>query len=149
MPDDDLQNSVLRCYRCGDSLEALSLPLSRLDLCPGCGIELHVCRMCRHYAPTKPDQCDEDDAIEVTNKTTANFCDYFVPAATAFGGEELSAENEARRRLAALFGEAGVGDPGVRDPAVGGGEPGTGEAAGPADSDTAKALAAAEKLFRK
>ena len=32
----------LSCYRCGESLAALSLPLSRQDQCPGCSAELET-----------------------------------------------------------------------------------------------------------
>ena len=132
MPERKLIKPELRCYRCGASLAALSLPLARLDLCPSCGVELHVCRMCSHYAPTKPDACDEEDAIAVHNKTTANFCDWFAPDPAAFDGREQQAENEARRKLSALFGSAG-------------------ESAGKVSSGEAKdALQdAAENLFRK
>ena len=111
MPDRDANQTILRCYRCGTSLEALSLPLARLDLCPGCSVELHVCRMCRHYAPSAPDACDEDDAPEVRNKTAANFCDYFVPDASAFGGGERRAEAKARADLDALFGDRSIKTP--------------------------------------
>ena len=93
----------LSCYRCGESLEHLSLPIARLDLCPACGVELHVCRMCRHYAPSAPTGCDEEDAIEVHEKARANFCDYFEPSAEAFDGREQAAEEKAREALAALF----------------------------------------------
>ena len=87
--------------------------------------------MCTHYAPSKPDACDEEDAIEVTNKTTANFCDYFKPDASAFDGKEKRAETRARGELAALFGDADTG----------------GE--GPADAEsTDSALDEAERLFR-
>ncbi|HEU4618601.1 MAG TPA: hypothetical protein VFV10_11190 [Gammaproteobacteria bacterium] len=96
----------LHCYRCGGSLERLTLPLSRLDECPSCGVQLHVCRMCVHYAPSKPKQCDEDDALEVRDKRTPNFCDYFTPSAQAFSGGEAAADRDARERLAALFGDA-------------------------------------------
>lgn len=119
MPEYDVTQSALRCYRCGASLAALSLPLSRLDLCPDCSVELHVCRMCRHYAPGKPDACDEEDAIEVTNKTTANFCDYFAPNPEAFDGREQRAEDKARSELAALFGESSTDADESRDPADG------------------------------
>lgn len=132
MPDRDAIKPGLRCYRCGESLAALSLPLARLDLCPECDVELHVCRMCVHYAPTKPDACDEEDAIAVHNKTTANFCDYFAPDPAAFDGREQRAELEARSRLNTLFG--GAGEPGGKDQ-------------GTATADSLRE--AAEKLFRK
>jgi hypothetical protein len=129
MPQLDANADTLRCYRCGDSLAAIALPLRRLELCPGCGVELHVCRMCRHFAPSLPDACDEDDAVVVRDKAAANFCDFFVPATGAFDGRELRAGAAAEQQLKALFGEPAA-------PGVSGVDP---------DSD----LEAAEKLFRK
>lgn len=131
MPQHDAKSSTLHCYRCGQSLEALSLPLGRLDLCPACGVELHVCRMCLHYAPSLPDACDEDDAIDVRDKAAANFCDYFRPHANAFDGREMRAEEAARLKLQALFGQT--------DDA-----PASGIA-----PETDSTLSAAEKLFKK
>lgn len=93
----------LKCWRCGESLAKLSLPLSRYDECPKCSVHLHVCRMCVHYAPSKPKACSEDDAIEVRDKKTANFCDYFKPNPSAFSPAEQDAENAARAALDALF----------------------------------------------
>jgi len=129
MPHRDANAPALLCYRCGASLETLSLPLGRLDLCPGCGVELHVCRMCVHYAPARPEACDEDDAVEVRNKTAANFCDYFAPTRGVFDGREQQAEAVARQQLEALFGATEE----------------------PTDRETAtdQALAEAEKLFGK
>jgi len=137
MPQQNAIKPGLRCYRCGVSLAALALPLRRLELCPACGVELHVCRMCGHYAPTRPDACDEEDAIPVHNKTTANFCDWFMPSAAAFDGRALEAEDEARRKLGALFGvpaESSGQNPGPGGPGTGGKDP---------------LLDAAESLFKK
>jgi hypothetical protein len=94
---------TLNCYRCGTSLAELSLPLSRLDSCPSCSVDLHVCRMCFNYAPGRPDDCSEEDAAEVRNKTAANFCDYFVPDADVFDGSEITSDRQAREQLAKLF----------------------------------------------
>lgn len=131
MPSGEATNEPLRCYRCGASLAALSLPLSRFDLCPDCDVELHVCRMCLHFAPTQPDACDEEDAVEVANKTAANFCDYFAPSARAFDGSELEADAAARAALDALFGDETAA-------------PDRGE-----DSAAAKARQDAEDLFQR
>lgn len=98
-------DETIACYRCGASLEALSLPLSRRDLCPGCGGYLHVCRMCRHYDPGVPRQCREDDAEDVNDKELANFCDYFVVAAGAFDAARRQQSDRARDALDALFGD--------------------------------------------
>jgi hypothetical protein len=132
MPEHDANADTLRCYRCGTSLLALTLPLSRRDLCPDCSVELHVCRMCRYYAPGKPDDCSEDDAEAVRDKAAANFCEFFTPDPAVFDGREQRAEAGARDRLAALFGEA---------------EPGAAEQA-EAVPDIDSALSEAEKLFR-
>jgi hypothetical protein len=124
----------LHCYRCGTSLESLPLPLGRLDECPECHAELHACRMCRNYDPAVPRACTEDDAIDVRDKERANFCDYFKPSPDAGNSEEWQAEQAAREKLKALFGEAG------------GAEPTASDAASAAD---AEALRKAEALFRK
>ena len=113
MPDHLATPSPLVCYRCSASLATLTLPLARLDTCPECSVELHVCRMCTHYAPRLPDACDEEDAPEFRNKTAANFCDYFAPNAAAFDGKEQHAENKARAELDALFGGSADSAPAV------------------------------------
>jgi hypothetical protein len=95
---------VLHCYRCGESLETLTLPLSRRDECPRCRVELHVCRMCFYYDPRAPEGCAEDDAEEVTNKTRANFCDYFRPDPAARAPGEFEADLAARAQFDSLFG---------------------------------------------
>ena len=59
--------------------------------------------MCQHYAPSAPDACNEEDAPEFSNKTTANFCDYFNPDPEVYDGSEQLADNNARAKLDALF----------------------------------------------
>ena len=93
----------LHCYRCGASLAALSLPLARLDECPQCRAQLHVCKMCQRFAPRLPKGCSEDDAPDVRDKQSANFCDYFKPSAAAFDPAQRDAETAARAALEALF----------------------------------------------
>jgi hypothetical protein len=94
---------ALHCYRCGQALAALSLPLARRDECPSCRAELHVCRMCRRFAPRLPKGCDEDDAPDVRDKAAANFCDYFKPNPRAFDPAQRTAEQSAKDALEALF----------------------------------------------
>ena len=103
-------NEVLACYRCGENLASLSLPLSRRDLCPACSTELHVCRMCGHYDPQAVDQCREDDAERVRDKETANFCDWFVPVGGRFDVQGRGAADRASAELSALFGDAETPD---------------------------------------
>jgi len=127
----------LSCYRCGQSLEALPLPLGRRDECPSCVAELHVCRMCLMYDPREPTGCTEEDALEVMEKERANFCDYFKPDPDAHTPGFMEAQVQAESELANLFGDAGPGSEGGQAADEG---PGTS-----ADEDT---LSRAEDLFK-
>jgi len=100
---------MIVCWRCGESLEKLTLPLARLDECPACNAHLHICRMCINYAPGITKACREDDAEEVREKARANFCDYFKPAENAFDAGRAATEKQAVDQLRGLFGEAGSG----------------------------------------
>ena len=93
----------LSCFRCGASLAALSLPLSRQDECPECSVYLHVCKMCKHYDARVPRQCLEDGADDVTEKERLNFCDWFTPSEAAFDEKRKAEEDQARAALDALF----------------------------------------------
>jgi hypothetical protein len=116
---------AIACFRCGTSLAALSLPLSRRDECPECSASLHVCRMCSHFDPAAVNQCREDDAEEVRDKERVNFCEWFVPAENAFDPAGKAEADRAKQSLGALFGEGDA----------------------PADSPDS-AVSDAEKLFR-
>lgn len=94
---------MLECWRCGASLAALTLPLSRADECRACRAELHVCRMCRFYDRSKAKSCAEPVADEVHDKDRANFCGYFEPAAGRHQPAGAAAER-SRDALDALFG---------------------------------------------
>jgi len=93
----------ISCYRCGASLAALSLPLSRHDECTDCGNYLHVCKMCTFFDAAVPRQCREDGAEDVTEKDRLNFCDWFVPSELAFDAERKDEEDQAKSALDALF----------------------------------------------
>ena len=95
----------LACYRCGASLEALSLPLSRHDQCPDCSADLHVCKMCVHFDERVPRKCREDGAEDVTEKERPNFCDWFKPSDAAFDPSRKAQADAAEDALAALFGD--------------------------------------------
>lgn len=112
----------LQCYRCGASLDALLLPLSRQEQCPDCTVYLHCCRMCVFFDPAVVEQCREDDAEEVKNKENANFCDYFRPRPDAHDPRYVGAEAQARSQLDSLFGgeddaPGGDGEDNQDDPA--------------------------------
>ena len=95
--------SGLVCWKCGASLTALTLPLRRLEECPKCRSELHVCRMCVDYDTGVAKHCREPIAEEVREKTRANFCDFFKPRAGAYVAPNTAEVDRARIELEKLF----------------------------------------------
>lgn len=96
-------DTSLVCWKCGIPLETVLLPFRRLEVCPECDAELHVCRMCKFYDPHVVEACTEDNAEEVRNKDRANFCDYFKPTPNAYQSRDSAASQASRAKLDALF----------------------------------------------
>lgn len=94
---------MLVCWKCGASLAQLSLPLTRRDACKQCNADLHVCKLCEFYDTGKAKHCREPIAEEVTDKTRANFCDYFKPKEGAYSNKQQSEADKAKAQLEALF----------------------------------------------
>ena len=94
----------LTCWKCGASLEELTLPLRRLEECKACRSELHVCRMCVEYDTRVAKHCREPTAEEVRDKTKANFCDHFNRR-WALTSRPRGEADAARAALDALFGK--------------------------------------------
>ena len=106
------------CWRCGQLIPDVPLPLSRSETCSHCRADLHTCRQCVFYDTSKASACQEPVADHVSDKTRANFCGYLSinTMLTANASEDscLSAE------LNALFGldaEASNASPGDADAA--------------------------------
>ena len=93
----------LICWKCGAPLASLSLPLRRLDECPKCRAELHVCKLCVDYDIRVAKHCREPTAEEVNDKERANFCDHFKPRPKAWTPRDTAAAAQARSALEALF----------------------------------------------
>ena len=94
---------ALVCWKCGASLEELSLPLQRLDECRQCHAELHVCKLCEWYSTAVAKHCRETIAEEVKDKERANFCDYYKPKQDAYSAVSLDAASKAKADLEAMF----------------------------------------------
>lgn len=67
------------CHQCNKQIN-LGKSIGRLDVCPQCNADLHVCLNCEFYDSTSYNECREPQAERVLNKEKANFCDYFKPA---------------------------------------------------------------------
>ncbi len=99
-------SSSLVCWKCGFSLEDVLVPFSRREECPACHTDLHVCRMCEFYDTSVSRSCREPVADEVRDKEKANFCGYFKPIPGVYQAKDSSAAEDAKSKLAALFGDA-------------------------------------------
>ncbi|MFO7603620.1 MAG: hypothetical protein R6X06_07375 [Gammaproteobacteria bacterium] len=94
-----------KCWRCGHGLVALPKNLPRLEQCPACEADLHVCRFCRSYKPSLIRKCDHDLAEPAREVDIANFCQYFRASSQAYVAKEADKARQAQEKLAALFGE--------------------------------------------
>ena len=95
---------TLVCWKCGESIEDLPMPLAREAECKKCHAQLHVCKLCEFYDPHIADQCQEPVADFVKEKERANFCDYFKPVNGAFAMKDRTASKQSITDLNALFG---------------------------------------------
>ena len=103
----------LVCWGCGRSLDDLPQPLGRRDVCPGCGAELHVCRLCQSYDTRVANACREPLEDTPADKSRSNYCDLFVPRPEAYQGAGDGREQRSRAQLETLFGmEPGSSDRG-------------------------------------
>ena len=100
------------CWKCGTSVAALPLPLSRLAECANCRAYLHACRMCKFHDPRLTGQCQEERAEEVRDKEQANFCDWFKPRPDAHRYPDEAKSRAAKDKIDFLFGEPASDSPG-------------------------------------
>ena len=62
------------------------------------------------YDVSEPNSCKEEDALEVTEKERANFCDYFNPNPKAYTPGFVESQDKALSELTALFSNSGETD---------------------------------------
>lgn len=91
------------CWKCGESLVDLILPMSRREECAKCSADQHVCKMCDSY--NNLGRCEEDRAEHISDTERANFCDYFKPTQNAFSSAGQDKSAQAKAKLAELFGD--------------------------------------------
>jgi hypothetical protein len=93
------------CWSCGNEQlfeVKVGVKVGRLDSCPHCGADLHVCKNCRLYDPNIHNKCREPEAAYIRDHEASNFCAHFDmrDAETAPTQENVVA---AKEKLDALF----------------------------------------------
>jgi hypothetical protein len=93
------------CWKCGETIQlAPGTRVGSRDTCPRCNFDLHSCRNCDFYDPSKNNQCSEPQAEWVRDKEAANYCDYYRPSPDARGGARgPSKAGEAKKKFDSLF----------------------------------------------
>ena len=88
------------CFFCHEPLVIVG-KVSFRELCPNCGMDVHVCRNCEFYDPGRANNCREPAAEKVRDPEARNTCEYFVLAGDKAGGPSES--EKAKAALDALF----------------------------------------------
>lgn len=100
-----------RCWLCKAPLDIpAGTPVGRSESCPECDADVRSCRGCAFYDAAQ-ETCHEPTAEPPADRERANFCSAYTLALTpssrveAVQAAPISAAEEARRRLEALFGK--------------------------------------------
>ena len=91
---------MIKCAFCNREIE-FEGRVSRADICPHCGRDLHCCLQCKFYDPGSYNECKEVSAERAVDKERANICECFVLNGTKeskFGRKAM-----AKQALEALF----------------------------------------------
>ncbi|MET0065617.1 MAG: hypothetical protein ABW076_04655 [Candidatus Thiodiazotropha sp.] len=90
-----------KCWHCSQAL--LSADYGRETTCRNCGKPTRVCRNCRWYAPSRPNQCEEPAVERVLDKEKPNFCELFEPTLTPIQGAAPACDDALRQAAEDLF----------------------------------------------
>jgi len=96
----------LNCWKCRAKIEyPFGSRVGTRDVCPKCKSDLHSCRDCQFYDPSKHNQCAETQAEWVRDKEAANYCGYFRPNPTLLASEDRPASkaDDAKKKSDSLF----------------------------------------------
>ena len=96
-------HSVSRCSQCGTLLTMLSEPLGQ---CPKCTFELHSCKQCTYFDPSRRFECMQPVPERIPKKDARNNCTFYsisvrVEKQTSAG--PATQPNSARKAFDDLF----------------------------------------------
>jgi hypothetical protein len=100
----DFMADSFTCWKCGNNLVDVILPMSRQEACLTCTADQHVCKMCIFYDGRGT--CEEEQAEDVSDRERANFCDYFKPSSKLHSVTSQHNTDNAKAKFAALFGDS-------------------------------------------
>jgi hypothetical protein len=93
------------CWNCGNELVfevKVGVKVHRLDTCPHCGNDLHVCKNCILYDDNLHNKCRETESNFIRDREVSNFCTHF-----SFNDSEAPSQKPdlvaAKAKLEAMF----------------------------------------------
>lgn len=97
-------HSVSRCAQCGTLLTLVAEPLGQ---CPKCGFELHSCKQCTYFDPSRRFECMQPVPERIAKKDARNGCTFYsisvrVEKQTSTGAA-ASQPSDARKAFDNLF----------------------------------------------
>jgi len=83
----------MHCWKCHEIISEEKSKIGFRAQCKYCGIDLHVCKGCRHYAPGKPNDCNVPGTDFIRDREAMNFCEEFDPKTPSFKKTSTNAFN--------------------------------------------------------
>ncbi len=95
--------SVSRGSQCGTVLQSLTEAIAQ---CPKCGFELHSCKQCTYFDPSKRFECTQPIPERIARKDTRNECSFYsirVSVEKETSTSTPARPDDARRAFENLF----------------------------------------------
>jgi len=84
------------CFKC-KTKQNLDHKVVFRAVCETCGSDLHVCKNCKYYYPTKPNNCLIPNTDPISDAEKFNFCEDFFPSNYCLEEKKTSKEDVAKR----------------------------------------------------
>jgi hypothetical protein len=83
------------CFKCKNKQDLPKIGFR--DVCSHCGQDLHVCKNCKHYLPSKPNDCNVPNTDFVSDREFHNFCEDFSFSSTLKIEKKIKKEDIAKK----------------------------------------------------
>lgn len=91
------------CFHCNKELSLnAGQKVSYSETCDFCNEDVRVCKNCKHYSPGAYNECKENQAERVVDKTRRNYCDFFSLIGKS-GNSEAPSKEDIFAKMDAIF----------------------------------------------
>ncbi|MGA2261497.1 MAG: hypothetical protein ABSH28_08675 [Acidobacteriota bacterium] len=97
---------ITRCNNCAAEIQVTD-QIQVTERCRNCGTDLHTCRNCLNFDPSKRNECIKPIEVRVPNKSANNICPFFAAKVLVekhgSGAAAPKPENSHRQAFLDLF----------------------------------------------